>query len=145
VILLNLLHINKFEISAPQCPTHFSTVGNGDMLNIVAPKNVQLSEVIVSDILDSDHLPVISHLLDHVKTMDLQDSVDKFTDWEQFQRLTSEFITARIQINSGKEADKVACDFTASIVLAYRLSTRRITLSDLNKDLPGLECVLKHK
>jgi hypothetical protein len=40
--LLNLLHINEFEISAPQCPTHYSPARNDDVLNIVQ-KNVQLS------------------------------------------------------------------------------------------------------
>jgi hypothetical protein len=29
--LLNLLYINEFEISAPQCPTRYSHTGNGDM------------------------------------------------------------------------------------------------------------------
>jgi hypothetical protein len=50
-----------------------------------------------------------------------------------------------IQINLGEEGNKVACDFTASIALVYRLSTSKLTLSDLNKDLPGLESLLKHK
>jgi hypothetical protein len=34
------------EISAPQCPTHYSPVGNGDMLDIAVQENVPLSEVI---------------------------------------------------------------------------------------------------
>jgi hypothetical protein len=38
--LLNLLYINEFEISAPLCPTHYSFVGNGDMLDTVVHKNV---------------------------------------------------------------------------------------------------------
>jgi hypothetical protein len=44
--LFNLLHTNEFEISAPQCPTRYSSMGNGDVLNVVVHKNVQLSEVI---------------------------------------------------------------------------------------------------
>jgi hypothetical protein len=60
VKLLNLLLINEFEISAPQCPTRYSPAGNGDVLDIVVHKNVRLSEVIVSDILDSDHLTITS-------------------------------------------------------------------------------------
>jgi hypothetical protein len=59
-ILLNLLHIKEFEISASQCPTDYSPAGNGDVLDIVVHKNVQLSEVIASDILDSR--PPTSHL-----------------------------------------------------------------------------------
>jgi hypothetical protein len=41
--LLNLLYINEFEISAPECPTHYCPAGNGDMLNIFVHKNVQVS------------------------------------------------------------------------------------------------------
>jgi hypothetical protein len=52
--LLNLLHIIEFEISALQCRTHYSPAGNGDVLDIVVHKNVRLSEISVSDILDSD-------------------------------------------------------------------------------------------
>jgi hypothetical protein len=68
-------------------------------------KNVQLSEVNVSNILDSDDLPIVFQLLDHVRTTKLSDPVDKFKDFEQFQSLTSELISPRIQINSG-EAEK---------------------------------------
>jgi hypothetical protein len=38
--VLNLLHINEFEISALQCPTHYSPAANDDVLNIVVHKNV---------------------------------------------------------------------------------------------------------
>jgi hypothetical protein len=65
--------------------------------------------------------------------------------WERFQTLASEWISPKIKIDSGQEADKAAYNFTASIALAYRLSTRKITLSTLNKNLPGLESWLKHK
>jgi hypothetical protein len=47
VKLLNLPHINKFEVSAPQCPTHYSPAGNADVLDSVMQKNVWLSELIV--------------------------------------------------------------------------------------------------
>jgi hypothetical protein len=42
--------------------------GSGDVQDIAAHKNIRLSNVIVSDILDSDHLPIIFHILDHVRT-----------------------------------------------------------------------------
>jgi hypothetical protein len=145
VKLLNLLHKNEFEISAPQCPTHYSPTGNCDVLDIVVHKNVRLSEVIVSDILDSDHLQIIFHLLDYIRSRNLSDPVDKFTDWERFQRLFSELISPEIQINSEKEADKAARDSTASIASAYRIATSKITLLDINKDIPGLEMLIKHK
>jgi hypothetical protein len=71
-------------------------------------KNYRLSEVIVSDILDSDHLPIIFHLLDYIRTRNLSDPVDKFADWERFRRLASELISPKTQINSEEEADKAA-------------------------------------
>jgi hypothetical protein len=64
-------------------------------------------------------------------------------DW--FQRLTSELISCRIKINLEVEADKVTRDFTASVASAYRLSTSKVTLSDISNDLPGLDRLLKHK
>jgi hypothetical protein len=92
--LLNLLHIYKFEISVSQWTTQYSPARN-DVINTVVHENVRLSHVIVSDIPESDHLPIISHLLDHVRTRNLLEP-DKFTDWEQFQNLASELISPRI-------------------------------------------------
>jgi hypothetical protein len=144
VKLLNLLHTNVFEISAPQCPIHYSPTGNCDMLDIVVHKNVRLSEDIVSDLLDSDHLPILFHFLDHIRTRNILEPVDEFTDWERFQSLASE-ISPRIQIKSEKQADKAARNFTALIASAYRLSRSKITLSDFNKDVTGPESLIKHK
>jgi hypothetical protein len=109
--LLNLLHINEFEISALHCVGHYSRAGDGDVLHMVMHKNIRLSEVIVSDILDSGHLLVVFHLLDYVKTTYLSDPVDKLIDWERFQSLASEIILPRIQINSREEANKAARNF----------------------------------
>jgi hypothetical protein len=142
---LNLLHLNNFKISAPYSPTHYSPAGKGDTLDIILHKHVRLSEVIVSDILDSDHLTIVFHLLDHIRTRNRSGPVDKFTDCERFQKQASELISPKIQINSGEEAHKATRDITASISSAYRLSTSKITPSDLNKDLPGLESLLKLK
>jgi hypothetical protein len=99
---------------------HCSPAVNGDVLDIVMHKNVRL---------------------DHVRARHLSDPVDKVINWEWFQSLVSE----SIQINSGEDADKVARDFTAFISSVYRLPTSKITLSNLNKDLSGLESLLKHK
>jgi hypothetical protein len=55
-------------MSAPQCPTHYTPVGNGDVPDIVVHKNIGISNVIVSDILAADHLPTVSHILDPVRT-----------------------------------------------------------------------------
>jgi hypothetical protein len=42
--------------------------------------------------------------------------------------MTSNLMSPRLEINSGVEADKAACSFTASIASAYWLSTSRITV-----------------
>jgi hypothetical protein len=143
--LLYLFDLDDFEISAPQCPMHYSPAANEDVLDIVVHRHIRLSNVIVSDILDSDHLPIVFHILDHVRTTKLSEPTEKFTNWERFQSLASDLISPRIEINSGVEADKAARDFTASIASVYRLSTSRITISELNNDLPGLDRLLNYK
>jgi endonuclease/exonuclease/phosphatase (EEP) superfamily protein YafD len=75
--LLQLFDRSDFEISAPQCPTHNSHEGNGDVLDIVVHKNIRLSHVVVSDILDSNHLPILFHILDHVRTNKISAPVEK--------------------------------------------------------------------
>jgi hypothetical protein len=143
--LLHLFDVNQFEISVPQCPTHYSPSGNCDVLDIVVRQNIRLSDVIVSDILDSDHLPILFHILDHVKIRNLSDPIEKFTDWDRFQNLASELISPKIAIKLGVEADKAKREFSASIDSAYRLSASKITLLDLNNDLPGLDRLLRQK
>jgi hypothetical protein len=93
----------------------------------------------VSDILDSGHLPTVSHILDHVKIRNLSELIEEFTDLELYQNLASALISPKI------EADKVARDFTASTASAYRLSTSEVTFPNINSDLPGLNRLLKHK
>jgi hypothetical protein len=115
---VDLFDVNEFEISAPQHPTHYSAAGNGDVLDIVVHKNIRVSDVIVSDILDSDHLPIVFHILNHVKIRNLSEPIEKFTDWDQFQSLISELMSPQIEIKLGVEADNVARDFTASIASA---------------------------
>jgi hypothetical protein len=44
-----------------------------------------------------------------------------------------------LKVTPSEEADKAASDFTASIASRYTLSTRNITFSDVNQDLPGFE------
>jgi hypothetical protein len=57
-----------------------------------------MSEVIFSDIFDSHHLPIIFHILDHVKIRNLSDPIEKFTDWDRVQKLASELISPKIEI-----------------------------------------------
>jgi hypothetical protein len=119
-------------------------VGNCDVLAIVVHQNIRVSGVIVSDILDSDHLPIVFHILDRVNIRNISEHIKEFTDWDRFRSLASELISPIIEIKSGLEADKVARYFTASIASAYRLSTSKIALSDINNDLSGLDRFLKH-
>jgi hypothetical protein len=81
--LLYLFEVNQIEISSPQCPINYSPIGNGDVLDISVHQNIGVSDVIVSDILDSDHLSIIFHILDHVKIRNLSNTIEKFTDWER--------------------------------------------------------------
>jgi hypothetical protein len=70
---------NDFQISAPQCPTHYTPQGNGDVLDNVLHRNIRLSDVTISDILDSDHLPTLFHILDHVSARDISAPVEMQT------------------------------------------------------------------
>jgi hypothetical protein len=137
--LMDLFDVNKFEISAPQYPTHYSPGGNGDVLDIVDHKNIRMSDAIVSDILDSDHLLIEFRILNHVKIRNISEPIEKFTDLDRFASLASELISSKIEIKSGVETDKAAHVFTASIASAYRLSTRKVTLSDIDNYFPGLD------
>jgi hypothetical protein len=101
--------------------------------------------VIVSDILDFDHQTTAFHTLDNVKTKNLKEPVKNFTDCERFQSLTSNLISPGTEINL-EEVGKEARDCTAAIALAHRLSTNKVSLSDINnQDLPGLDRWLKHR
>jgi hypothetical protein len=57
--LVTLFDLNEFEISATQCPTHFSPAGNGDILDIVVDQNIRLLGMIVSDILGTVSKPCL--------------------------------------------------------------------------------------
>jgi hypothetical protein len=99
----------------------------------------------VSDTLDSDHLPITFHILDHVRIRDPLAQVEKFTDWDRFRSLTTDPISPKLKINSEIEADKAARDFTASIASAYKLSTYKSTLYGINNNPPGLDRLLREK
>jgi len=78
-------------------------------------------------------------------TRDPSAQVEKFMNWDRFQSLASELVSPKLKINSEAEADKAAGDFTASIASAYKLSTHKTTLYDLNNNLPGLDRLLREK
>jgi hypothetical protein len=50
--LLELFDNNDFQLLALQYPTQYTQQGNGDVLDVVLHKNVRLSDVIASNILD---------------------------------------------------------------------------------------------
>jgi hypothetical protein len=83
--LMALFDLSESEISIPQCPKHYSPVGNGDVLDIVVHKNIRLSDVTVSDILHSDHIPIIFHILDHIKIRNHSEPIKNSQIWMSFK------------------------------------------------------------
>jgi hypothetical protein len=61
-------------------PHSLFSCGNNDVLVIVVHQHTRVSDIITSDILDSDHLPIAFHILDHVKIRNVSEPVDKFKD-----------------------------------------------------------------
>jgi hypothetical protein len=143
--LLNLQDNSDSPISAPRCPTHYTPSDNGDVLDIMVHRNVRLSEVNALEILDSDHLSTLFHMLDHVSSRDIKNPIETHTDWERFRSLASELISPSTQIHTFEDAEQTALIFAASIASAYRLSTHKITLSELNEELPELDRLLQLK
>jgi hypothetical protein len=111
-------------------PHSLSPVGNCDVLDIVVHQIIRMSDVIVSDILDLDHLPIIFHILDYIKIRTLSEPIEKFTDWDLFQSLALE-ISPTYKINLGVKADRVVRDFTASVASAYSLATSKVKILDI--------------
>jgi hypothetical protein len=66
----------------------------------MAHHNIQLTEVTVKDILDSNQIPIMFSILDPVKMRETVDPVEKLMNWELFQSLTSELVSPNIQIYS---------------------------------------------
>jgi hypothetical protein len=50
--------------------------GNGDVLGVAVYQNIRLSRISVSEVLDSDHLPLVFHILDLFSPLSL---FSKFT------------------------------------------------------------------
>jgi hypothetical protein len=59
-------------------------------------------DVTVSDFRHSYHLPIVFHILDHIRARDFSNRAEKFIDWERFRNLASKLISPRIQINLGE-------------------------------------------
>lgn len=78
--LLELYVCSNFKITSPQLPAHYTPNGRGDVLGIVVHQKVRLSEVIITDILGSDRLPVMLTILDAVRARKAFDPVEVLTD-----------------------------------------------------------------
>lgn len=139
---LDLHDNNDFQISALHCPIHYALQWNCYVLDIVLHWNFCLSEVIVSDVLDSDPLSVLFHNLNHVRARDILPPVEIHTDWMRFRNIASGLISPRIQINTVDKAERTASNFAASIASACGLSTHKITFSEMN-ELPEIDGLLQ--
>jgi hypothetical protein len=106
-------------------------------------RNVQISDVTVSDVLASYYLPTLFHNLESVSARDISVPVEIHTDWTRFRSLTSDLISPRTQIDTSDEAERAGCIFAASIASAYRLSTGNIILSEIKKELQELDRLLQ--
>jgi hypothetical protein len=62
-------------------------------------KNITLSDIIASEILDSDHLPIMFHIMHHFGTKQISEPLENFKNWEQFQSLASHLISSIVEIN----------------------------------------------
>jgi hypothetical protein len=126
--LFDLLHIlvEEFEISVPQCPTHYSPAGNDDVLLLLCTRMPDCQKSFSQTFWTYITYQSFST---YWIILELGIFLTRLTnaDWERFQNVASELISLRIQINSG-EADKTARNFTAAIVLTYRQSRSKITL-----------------
>jgi hypothetical protein len=80
--LLKLFVSSNFEISAPECSTHSTPDGKGDVLDIVVHQNIRLSEVTATQILDSDQLRIMFIILETVRTRQTLDPIEKLMNWE---------------------------------------------------------------
>jgi hypothetical protein len=103
-----------------------------------------------SDILDSDHLSIVFHTLEHVTTKKLSEPFEKVTDWERFQNLASNLISPRIEINSGVEAVKsctgiygLHCFGVQAVAGLHKLLKHKKRLRKYGKK-PGTQCVRRN-
>jgi hypothetical protein len=143
--LLELFLTSNFEISTPQCPTHYTPDGKGDVLDIVVHQNIRLLQVIVTDILNSDHISIMFTILDPVIARKALNPVEKFTNWEQFQSITYELISPNTLLHSSNKADKAARDFAASLASTYTLSTIKTIISNTKYEIPSLLRLLNYR
>jgi hypothetical protein len=64
--------------------TPYTPDDRGNVLDIVVHQNVRLTEVTVTDILDSDNLPIMFSILNPARTREALDPVEKLREWQVF-------------------------------------------------------------
>jgi hypothetical protein len=127
-----------------QSPTQYTPQEIRYILQTLVHRNVCLSDVTVSDVLESNHLPVFLHILDNFITTDSSASVETRTDTKRFRFLASALNPVLIKTDNVEEDENAAVTFSLSSS-AYNLSTRKLTLLDLNNELPSLDHLLRLK
>jgi hypothetical protein len=103
--LMAVFNLSEFEISAPKCPIIILLL---EMVTcwILRSTKILVSDITLSDIFYSDHLPIIFHILDHVKIRNLSEPIEKFTDWDRLKSPASKLESPKIEINLGVKAKK---------------------------------------
>jgi hypothetical protein len=84
-------------------------------------------------------------MLDHFSSGGNSTPVEIHTDWQRFQCIASDQISPENQIHTLEDTEKAARNFAAFIASAYKLSTHKITLSELYEELPELDRLLQLK
>jgi hypothetical protein len=79
---LEIFVSSNFVILFPQCSTHYTHDGRDDVFDIVIYQKFRLSEVIVTNIQDSDHISAMLSILDRVRTREVSDRYEELTDRE---------------------------------------------------------------
>jgi hypothetical protein len=82
-------------------------------------------------------------MLDHVSTRNISASIEIYTDRLWFQSLASDIISPRTQIHTFEDVEEAAHNFTTYIASAFRLSTHKFTISELNEELPERDSLLQ--
>jgi hypothetical protein len=100
------IHGVKTQKTEPFIGTFLYNFTAQEIYRTVEETNIKI--VSVSDNLNSDHVPIVFHILHLVITYKLLEPFEQFTDWRRFRSLVSNLISPRTEINSGVEANKAA-------------------------------------
>jgi hypothetical protein len=139
--LLELFVSSSFEISAPPCSTHYTSDGRDDVPDIVVHQGVRLSEVSVTDILDTVQLPIIFSILILLE----QEKLWILWTLHRLGTVSKPRLWIRISKYSSNKADKGVRDVASSIASAYRLSTRKSTPFDRKYEILGLDRLMMYR